>query len=560
MSRSPSSHPATMRPIGRTNLYLTLILWLLAGYVTNGFSGWPVPSRTKSCRGIVSQQYSTVPPRWNWLGRNTRADVESNETIVQQSLPTLNTTASVVNDTNATELKVIRQTRNPKSAFFDTWDEYIEKERDNNLSSSKQQQQLLLQQHQQQQTDAEKDTDQILITNKAPNETLTVADLEDILRANRFLRETDLAKIQNRVAPNLKNAVKRSNSVAFPQSSVLSYQDLTIGSTVSGSLLGALLGITVYSNLWLLGSIFGGLWSYEVSKNYSTAPPANVFANLVIDMGRRLAHAYLLAYDGANGIWFMYKTGQLSYEYYKTYSKLDERFAITNKVDAWNARFQEGKLVFDKWERENEVGRKLLAGVRTMWLVEEKASKKGRKKIGKDSKYRVVQWYFNVITWLKRFMSSLWNTITGGGSSELKDVLQGIRINISTSALDDVGTKIGAAVAALITVYLVGSCFAIAPMLLGSIAVVTGLVWPTWIPELLTRGREQVNDLRAQGRGEGLAKVNTPKLLSKKKKTNFLSWFRRGPKTRPPLQEQWGIVGGLVAQRNSPSKKKQRKK
>ena len=465
-----------------------------------------------------------------------------------------------MNDTNATEWKVIRQTRNPKSAFFDTWDEYIEKERDNNLSPSKQSQsqkqysQLLP-------SDAEKDTPQVLKTSKAPNETLTVADLEDILRSNRFLRETDLARIQNRAAPNLKNAVKRSTSVAFPQSSVLTYRDLTIGSTVSGTLLGALLGITVYSNLWLLGSIFGGLWSYEVSKNYATTPPTNVFANLVIAMGRRLALVYLLAYDGANGIWFMYKTGQLSYEYYKTYSKLDERFAITNKVDAWNARFLEGKLVFDKWERENEVGRKLLAGVRTMWLVEEKASKKGRKKMGNDSKYRVVQWYYNGISWLQRFTSSLWNIIIGGGSSELKDVLQGIRINISTSALDDVGAKIGAAVASLITVYLVGSCFAIAPMLLGSIAVVVGLVWPTWIPELLTRGREQLKDLRAQGRGEDLTKVNKPNPLPKKKKTRgFLSWFRRGPKSRPPLQEQWGIVGGLVARRNIPSKKKQRKK
>ena len=243
-------------PMGRTNLYLALCKWLLAGNVTDGFSGQPILLRTKLSRGIVSQQYSTVPSRWNWLGRNTRADLENNETTLHQFLPTLNATAIVMNDTNATEWKVIRQTRNPKSAFFDTWDEYIEKERDNNLSPSKQSQsqqqypQLLP-------SDAEKDTPQVLKTSKAPNETLTVADLEDILRSNRFLRETDLARIQNRAAPNLKNAVKRSTSVAFPQSSVLTYRDLTIGSTVSGTLLGALLGITVYSNLWLLGSIFG---------------------------------------------------------------------------------------------------------------------------------------------------------------------------------------------------------------------------------------------------------------------------------------------------------------
>ena len=40
-------------------------------------------------------------------------------------------------------------------------------------------------------------------------------------------------------------------------------------------------------------------------------------------------------------------------------------------MDAWNARFVEGKKNFDEWERENEIGRKVLAGLRTVWMVEE---------------------------------------------------------------------------------------------------------------------------------------------------------------------------------------------
>ena len=28
-------------------------------------------------------------------------------------------------------------------------------------------------------------------------------------------------------------------------------------------------------------------------------------------------------------------------------------------------------MAFDKWEKQNEVGRKVLAGLRTTWLVEE---------------------------------------------------------------------------------------------------------------------------------------------------------------------------------------------
>ena len=62
-------------------------------------------------------------------------------------------------------------------------------------------------------------------------------------------------------------------------------------------------------------------------------------------------------------------------------------------MDAWNARFVEGKKNFDKWERENEIGRKVLAGLRTVWMVEENSYRsqkyriqKGLKK-GKQSKY-----------------------------------------------------------------------------------------------------------------------------------------------------------------------------
>jgi hypothetical protein len=251
----------------------------------------------------------------------------------------------------------------------------------------------------------------------------------------------------------------------------------------------------------------------------------------------------------------MYKTGQLSYEYYKTFSKLDDKFAITNKIDAWNAKFQEGKRQFDKWERENEIGRRILAGMRTAWLVEEKSLQRGRRINGIYSEYRVVQWYYNAREWCRRLLSGMWNAFTGGESAELKEALRGIRINISTSALDDVGTKLGAAIAALTTVYLVGSLFAIAPVLLGILAVVSGLVWPTWMPEFIERVREQLDDIRAQGRGESVVRQPTKTPQKNRKKTKWSSWFQRGrPTMRPPLKDQWGIVGEFFKNRGTQAK------
>jgi hypothetical protein len=48
------------------------------------------------------------------------------------------------------------------------------------------------------------------------------------------------------------------------------------------------------------------------------------------------------------------------------------RFGIQEKVDAWNARFMQGKKKFDAWEQNNEIGRLVLASFRTAWLIEEK--------------------------------------------------------------------------------------------------------------------------------------------------------------------------------------------
>lgn len=69
---------------------------------------------------------------------------------------------------------------------------------------------------------------------------------------------------------------------------------------------------------------------------------------------------YLLVYDFCQSIWFLYKTGQLSYDYMKRYQDIDSKYQIQEKIDAWNARFKKGKENFDQWEKENEVGRKFL--------------------------------------------------------------------------------------------------------------------------------------------------------------------------------------------------------
>jgi hypothetical protein len=340
-----------------------------------------------------------------------------------------------------------------------------------------------------------------LITDKLPNETLTLADLEEILRANRYVRELDLPRASAILPEELSSDSQRDQTyaksgVAFPQASLVTYRDLTIGSTIAAGFLGAFLGSTIFPSLWLLGCLIAGTWGYGVAKNYKERPTTNILGETIISLGRRLAKFYLFVYDAIQTYYFLYKTGQLSYAYYKRYAKLDERFAITDKVDAWNAWFQEGKRSFDKWERENEVGRKVLASLRTIWLVEEQSLMKQNKR-----KYRIVQIYDSLVRWGKKFLGATWRATTGGGSSELRDVLQGIRISISESRLEEIVPRIAAAFGAFIVLNMVGALFAIAPNILGLVAITTGLVWPSWVGELRQRITQLLSDLRAQGQG-----------------------------------------------------------
>ncbi len=215
-------------------------------------------------------------------------------------------------------------------------------------------------------------------------------------------------------------------------------------------------------------------------------------------------------------------------------------------MDAWNARFVEGKRNFDQWEQENEIGRKVLAGLRTVWMLEENSykSQKNRIKGRRQSKYRLVQYVIDFGSWLKKFFSAVWNALTGSGSNELLDVFNGVKIQIRELNLEIVSQRMGAAIAALLAVNIVGAMFALAPSLLGVLAVLCGMVWPNWVGSAYQRIKDLVEDTRARGRGETrkvvtannsntLGKAKTP-IVDKKNFNYFINdngrkqWYRTG--------------------------------
>jgi hypothetical protein len=282
----------------------------------------------------------------------------------------------------------------------------------------------------------------------------------------------------------------------------------------------------------------------------------------------------LQLYDYGQALWFLYKTGQLSYEYYKTYAVLDQRFAIQNKMDAWNARFQEGKIKFDAWEKENEISRTILAAARTVWLVDEQSKRRTSTSTNQEkSRYRVVQALYDVKYWMKGRIRMVVAYVRNHPNNSWNEFLSGVGIDMkeSVGGWDALGTRVGAVIASLIAIHLTGALFAISPAFLALLAVVVGIVWPTWVTELVHRIRELTHEIRARGRGEDgsssatsllpstntKSSVNTAKLLGRYDKGKY-HYFKRLDGTKRYYRTGQSIFAGGGKPLNSKKNDKQK--
>jgi hypothetical protein len=372
-----------------------------------------------------------------------------------------------------------------------------------------------------------------------PSAPLTLADLPQVLNQYGYVRREEVGTMLNNPMKMVNETGSTKSRLAFPQPSTLSNKHLKIGTMISSGFFCLLLSTSIRPNLWLFGAVLGALYGgdiankAEMQKNapppqptadgavYYPPPtqvPGGLYGELSLKSGKKIALAYLWVWDWFQGFWFMYRTGQLSYEYYKTYASVDRRFGIQSKVDAWNARFIEGKENFDKWERENEVGRKVLAGLRTAWMVEETSYKNQMYK-KKKSKYRIVQVGLEILGWYKRLFQLLCGAIRGKSNSDLRELTKGAMMSFRELSLETVSQRLGASVAALVAVNLVGAMFAVAPIFLGLFAIACGIIWPTWVTGAAKIFQEVVAEARARGRGKPLANREVTK---KKEKLPFV--------------------------------------
>lgn len=351
-----------------------------------------------------------------------------------------------------------------------------------------------------------------------PSKPITVSDLQRILADGGYVRKSELlsdgsrsnASGSDRSRSNIAPSDTLSGSkTAFPQPSILSYKDVRIGTTIISAFCGLILAASVMRNLWLLGTVVGA--SYGSSIAQDTNDPEGPVGQLLVNLGRNCAKKWLQVYDFASAMWFMYRTGQLSYDYWKRYEDLDRRLGITDKVDAWNARFVQGKRSFDQWEKDNEVGRKILATLRTAWMVEEQSYKRQLKRRADSvSKYATIKYIQNFGAWVRRIFFASWNIVAGERQGELRELFAGIKIQLK-ELMDTrvVIQRAGSAISLLVLVNAIGALFASSPGVLSLLACVSGIIWPDWAGLTVERMLRITDETRALGRGESTGSVSS---------------------------------------------------
>ena len=133
-----------------------------------------------------------------------------------------------------------------------------------------------------------------------------------------------------------------------------------------------------------------------------------------------------------------------------------------------------------------------------------------RKQSGNKSRYRVLQYGFNVVAWFGQGVATCWKVVTGGASPETLHVMRGIRMALLDR--EALGQRAVAAFAVLCIVNVLGALFSVSPTVLGILAIMVGLVWPSWTSELRERLEILRDELEEMGRTND--KTDTAESLS----------------------------------------------
>lgn len=126
-------------------------------------------------------------------------------------------------------------------------------------------------------------------------------------------------------------------------------RDIAKGAAAAFGLMGMILGRSLAKNLWLLGGVSSGVLAAYLSREEEGGALSDTVRAVGYEVAMR-TRQYL----------FMWRTGKLSYVYFKRWEELDQKYAIVKKVEALKLLSLEKYGEAKKAEKKYKVGQRLM--------------------------------------------------------------------------------------------------------------------------------------------------------------------------------------------------------
>ncbi|CAM9351365.1 unnamed protein product [Choristocarpus tenellus] len=183
-------------------------------------------------------------------------------------------------------------------------------------------------------------------------------DIEDLLqevlaRLSTTERELRQLKKQGGVATTSRTEVRSRKFVIDKRAT-------TLGAAFVGGFGGMVLGWSVLPNLWLVGAVGGVVTCALLSR---TSGVAGVFCST---FGAQVALLYKDIRDWYEQTIFLYKTGKLSYTYFKVFEEYDRAWGLTIKYEEAKSRLSEEARELD---RQYKIRAKTLKVGKQAWAI-----------------------------------------------------------------------------------------------------------------------------------------------------------------------------------------------
>ncbi|CAM9381981.1 unnamed protein product [Scytosiphon promiscuus] len=136
---------------------------------------------------------------------------------------------------------------------------------------------------------------------------------------------------------------KNKRSEVRDRKFVIDTRAKVMGATFAGSVAGMIVGWSVLPNLWLVGAVAGAVAFAALSR--SSSGPVGSFCSTC---GIQVALIYKDIRDWWEQTVFLYKTGKLSYTYWRGFEKYDQAWGLTTKYTETMSKLSKEALELDR--------------------------------------------------------------------------------------------------------------------------------------------------------------------------------------------------------------------